>query len=459
MHKLKREKQHVYFIGIGGAGVSALARYYLAQKWTVSGSDLAESPITLRLRKNGANVKIGHRKTNVPPDATLVIRSQAVRPENPELKESERRGIPTLSYPEAVGELTRQYKTIAVAGAHGKSTTTALAAFVSQNGGLDPTVIVGANLKEFGGGNFRQGKGNYLVLEADEFGRAFLSYSPAFAIVTNIDREHLDIYKDLADIKKTFLQFLGNVREGGGIILNQDNENIRSLKPKIAALARRNKLRVAWYSLKDPAAKKIRTIIAIPGTHNVSNALAAYRLGIMLGIPEKKILAAIHDYHGAGRRMEYRGEFKLSDGKKKIAVPVYDDYAHHPTEISATLQAFREKFPKAKIICVFQPHLAKRLDTLFKEFQTAFKDADVTLIFPLYAVAGRETVPLHDSEALVRVIQKREPKNLIFFMRDPKNLKSALKTLLSENTNLQKPAVIVMMGAGSIVQYTDALIH
>ncbi len=443
-------KKSVYFIGIGGAGMSALARYFLSQNWAVLGSDLAESGIVAQLRKEGAKVKIGQKNGNITAKIDLIIYSQAIRPENPELQEARRLNINTLSYPKVIGELTRKYKTIAIAGAHGKSTTTALAALVLQKGGLDPTVIVGANLKEFGGKNFRagDGKNNYLVLEADEFGRAFLHYSPTYTIITNIDREHLDIYKNLIDIKKTFLQLIVNTHDGGTVVINRDNKYCYSLKEKITAIARNKKLKIIWYSLYDSAAKKIQKKIPIPGKHNISNALAVYYLGKVLGVSEKNILAATGAYQGISRRMEYRGEMKTG-------ISVYDDYAHHPTEIKATLQAFREKFPKSTTICVFQPHQAKRLTVLFKEFQKAFDDADITIVLPLYKVPGRDEASPLDSEKLVSEIKKRQPKKSIFYLDDPMKIKTtiaAIQLLLKQKSNL------IMMGAGNIVQYTDNLL-
>jgi UDP-N-acetylmuramate--alanine ligase len=470
------QKKKVHFIGIGGAGMSALARYFLSQKWAVSGSDITESPILAMLRKEGVKVKIGHNKSHITADIALVVHSQAIRQDNPELEAARQFGIKEISYPEAIGELTQKYKTIAVSGAHGKSTTTALIALILEKGGLDPTVIVGANLKEFSGKNFRSGNGDCLVLEADEFGRAFLHYSPTCAVITNIDREHLDIYKNLTDIKNTFMRFLGNIHEGGTVIINRDDKNCFSLKKKIAGLAHRKKLNVIWYSLRDPSAKKIQKIIQIPGKHNVSNALAAYYLGRTLKISEKNILAAIDAYRGANRRMEFRGTMKNASGE----MLVYDDYAHHPTEIKATLRALREKFPKAEIVCAFQPHQAKRLAALFKEFQSAFDDADSALILPLYKVPGRdEESPIYNSEALVHAIQKRRPRQLVFYLNDPKNLKNALNTILSSRnmkdfcslkyssraeakSNVKKnhntQTVLVMMGAGDIVQWTEELL-
>lgn len=439
----------VHLIGIGGIGMSNLAYWFLASGWSVSGSDLTPSRITRELQKAHIRVKIGHKKANLPEGCGLVVYSQAVAKVNPELKEARRLGVPAVSYPEMLGRLTRNYKTIAVAGAHGKSTTSSLLALVLENAGLDPTVIVGTKLKEFGGKGFRAGKGEYLVIEADEYAGAFLHYSPLIAVVTNIDREHLDFYRDLTDVKKAFLAFTKNVAPGGTVVLSRDDKNLRSFKPQV---------RTVWYSLRQLEAKKIRKALFISGEHNVSNALAVWRTARLLGIPEKKIFEVFKKYRGSWRRMEYRGKFKIQ--KSKVKIDIYDDYAHHPTEIKATLQAFREKYPGSKIVCVFQPHQAERLKALFKDFQTAFDAADVALILPVYQVAGRDKPsPKFDSESLVKAIQRKQPKKLIFYLSDPKNLKKALSTLLLPATHHSLPAIVVMMGAGNIVDYTDSLIH
>ena len=456
----------VHFIGIGGIGMSALARYYKSHGCAVSGSDSAKSTITESIRKDAINVKIGHRKGNLPANVAVVVISQAIQPNNPELKEARQRGVRVLTYPEAIGELTREYKTIAVAGAHGKSTTTALAALAGIRGGFDPTVIVGVNLKEFGGKNFRHGKSDWLVLEADEFGRAFLNYSPFIAIATNIDREHLDVYKNLANIKSTFLKFFSNVHPGGALILNRDDKNLFSLKTRITAIAKKNKLRVVWYSIqgigKNSGAslklKKLRGVIKISGEHNLSNAMAVYELGEILKIPEEKIMEAIGVYRGAWRRMEYRGKFFLSNSKQSI--PVYDDYAHHPTEIRATLKAFKDKFSGAPLVCVFQPHQAKRLQVLFREFTSAFTNADALVLIPSYTVAGRDAVASKfTAERLATAITKKYPRKKIYYLENPKRIKKILTYILPFLTKISSPApVVVMMGAGDVVQYTDVLI-
>ncbi len=435
--------------------MSNLAYWFKADKWAVSGSDLTASQITRDLQKARIKVKIGHKKANLPRGCDLVVYSQAISKTNPELKEARRRGVPAISYPEMLGRLTGSYKTLAVAGAHGKSTTSSLLALVLKNGGLDPTAIVGTKLKEFGGKGFRAGKSEYLVAEADEYGGAFLHYSPALAIITNIDREHLDFYRNLNGVKRAFSDFIKNIKPGGALILNRDDENLRSLKiPKIPA-------KVIWYSLRNPEAKKIRKSLFIPGEHNVSNALAVYKAARLLGIPEKKIFEVFKEYRGSWRRMEFRGTFHVP--RSTLRIPVYDDYAHHPTEIRATLQAFKDKYPTSKIICVFQPHQAERLKALFKDFQAAFDAADVALILPVYRVAGRERQATSyklqaTSEGLVKAIQKRQPQKLIFHLADPKNIEKALSVLLPPTTYHLPPTVIIMMGAGDIVDFTNRLI-
>ncbi|RJP45681.1 UDP-N-acetylmuramate--L-alanine ligase [Candidatus Parcubacteria bacterium] len=438
----------VHFVGIGGIGMSALARWFLAQNWAVSGSDIARSSITRNLKEVGSRVKIGHKKANLSPKTALLIYSQAIPRSNPELQAGKELGVPALAYPEAIGLLTTMYTTVAVAGAHGKSTSTAILALILEEAGFDPTVIVGTNLKEFGNTNFRRGKSKYLVLEADEWKASFLSYSPAAILVTNVDKEHLDFYKNIGGVKNAFLKFIGRVRRKGIAVLNKDSDLLASLQGRIARIARKNGLRIFWYSLSSKQSSLVKKTIRVPGKHNVSNALGARTLARALGVPEKAIRRAISKFRGSWRRMEYRGKFR--------GAMIFDDYAHHPTEIRATLQAFREKYPGKKILCVFQPHQAKRLAALFGEFRKAFDGADETFILPVYEVAGRDSVSARfGSRELVRAIQAREPKKLLFYLEDPKNLKRAILSLSSPLPR----KIIVMMGAGDIVNRTPLLVR
>ncbi len=466
-------EKSVYFIGIGGIGMSSLARWFKAQNWAVFGSDMAESKITQELKKDGIKVKIGHKKGNLERKIGLVVYNNAIPGGNPELLEARKRGLPVYSYPEAVGELTRGYETFAVAGAHGKSTTTSLLSLVLMKAGFDPTVIVGTKLKEFGDTNFRLGRKDYLVLEADEWKAAFLNYSPTFTIITNIDKEHLDFYKSFENVEKSFLKFIGNMKLGGTLFVNKDNGNLLKLKKEIERAAREKSVNVVWYSLADrPDLKsKLKKTLLIPGEHNLMNALAVLVLARELGIGEDLALAALHGYEGAWRRFEYRGDLNVRKMKigsvkwrKKTKVPVYDDYAHHPTEIDATLSAFREKFPNHKIICVFEPHQAKRLQNLFREFTTAFDKADYLILMPTYKVAGRDKISkAYTSESLAKRVERLNKNLNVTFCRDyqklPKVLHDIMHPFSARGAKGATPKfVVVMMGAGTIANHTDGLL-
>ena len=471
-------KPRVHFIGIGGIGTSALARWFLSHNYIVSGSDVSPSEIISELKKQGVKIFIGHKAKNLPKEANLAIFSAAVPADNPERRQAAKLGIPVKSYSEAVGDLTKQYKTIAVAGAHGKSTTTALLSLVLIKANFDPTVIVGTKLKEFGDSNFRNGKGDYLVLEADEYNDSFLNYSPTAVIILNIDREHLDYYKNLAVIKKSFLKFIDNIRPNGILVLNKDDKNLLSLKNKIQKISQKKKLKVFWYGiighpmsqiltkkLRTSDVQKLKSVLKILGEHNVSNALAVYTLTKALNVKEKDILGAISRYRGAWRRMEYRGELKTKNSKLKAKI--YDDYAHHPTEIKATLAGIARKWPKTGLICVFQPHQAKRLSLLFKDFVGAFNEVNYLILLDIYKVAGREKLSQNvSSKKLATAIKNRLVKprthysklKTVIYLPHPRELKQVLNNLLkTQNSKLK--TVIVMMGAGDIYKLTDKLLQ
>lgn len=451
------KKSIVHFIGIGGIGISALARYFLAQKALISGSDSSASKNTAELVKEGVEVKIGHKTGNITPKIGLVIHSAAIKPDNPEILKARKLGIPIKSYSEAIGELTKKYKTIAISGSHGKSTTTSLLSLVLMNTSFDPTIIVGTKLKEFNGRNFRKGKSDYLVLEADEYQKSFLHYSPIAAIITNIDREHLDVYKNLNNIKNVFLKFIKNIWLGGILVVNKDDKNLFGLAEKIQKIVKKNNLKVLWYSIKNfrtSDVKKLKKVLNIYGDHNLSNALAVYTLARALKINQKKILKFLSAYRGAWRRMEYRGDLKVSKFKS-LKVEVYDDYAHHPTEIKATLSGLRQKYPRAKIICVFQPHQAQRLKALFKEFTKSFDMADNLILLDIFKVKGRDKVSQKiNSKKLSDAIKKRKTSPSVLYLKNPKNLPKILSTA----SNLRESAIIVIMGAGDIYKLTDKLI-
>ena len=276
----------IHLIGIGGIGVSALAQYYLAKGYDVSGSDLAASEITDFLKEKGVRVFIGNSEDNIKNDTDLVVYSPAVKPDNPEFKKAKELNIKLQSYPEALGKLTKEYFTIAVAGAHGKSTTTAMLALVLIKAGIDPTVIVGTKVKEFGNSNFRFGESKFLVIEACEYDSSFLNYSPNIIVVTNVDKEHLDFFKTFANVKKAFKDFIVRLPNDGFLIFNGDDKNLSVIARSIAT-KQSSSLRLLRFARNDSVAREVRKILKVPGEHNVSNALAVLSVARILGIPDK----------------------------------------------------------------------------------------------------------------------------------------------------------------------------
>ncbi len=391
----------IHFIGIGGIGVSALAGYYLAKGHKITGSDLALGP---------------HKTKNVPKDADLVIHSPAITPDNPEIKQAKKLKIKIQTYPQALGELTKEYFTVAVSGTHGKSTTCAMIALILMKAELDPTVIIGTKLKEFHGNNFRIGKSKYLVIEADEWQASFLNYWPKIIVLTNIEREHLDYYRDLDHILKTYKKFISHL-------------------PKHGVLIDARK-----YSLKQKEAEKLKEILQVPGEHNIYNALAALNTARALGVSDKVSFQALSEYKGVWRRFEI-----IKKGKTTFI----SDYAHHPTEVKATLQAAREKFPDKEIWCIFQPHQYQRTFYLFNDFVRVFSNAliDKLIITDIYDVAGREKKEIKEkisSKELVKKIKKAEKLYL------PKEkIKDYLKR------NLKGGEVVIIMGAGDVYKLLD----
>ena len=431
----------IHFVGIGGIGVSALAKYYLEKGCRISGSDLVSSEITEALKKLGAKIFTGKHKTkNLPKNANLVIYSPAVKPNNPELKEAKKLKIKCQSYPEALGELTKKYFTIAVSGTHGKSTTTAMIGLLLAKAGLDPTIIVGTKLKEFGDSNCRVGKSRYLVIEADEHMASFLNYWPKIIVLTTIEADHLDYYKNLKNILKTFQEYIKHLPKEGILVVNRDDKNIK----KIISSLRINgsPTSIIFYSLKQEETKTIRKILKIPGEHNVSNALAALTVTRALKIPDKISFKALSEYKGSWRRFEIK-KIKCNEERARY-ITLVSDYGHHPTEIKVTLKAAREKFPKKKIWCVFQPHQYQRTFYLFKDFVKVFRQApvDKLIITDIYDVAGREEKKIKkkiNSEKLVKAVNK----NWVIYLPKKKIINYLKK-------NLKGGEVVVIMGAGDI---------
>ncbi len=380
----------VHFIGIGGIGISAIARMFLLKgnpstgsgRIRVSGSDMAESEVTEELRKCGVRVCIGQRAENIPTECDLVIYTIAVPPDNPEFAEAKQRGMPLLSYPEALGIISKEKFTIAISGTHGKTTTAAMVAKILMDAGLDPTVIIGSFLqgstldREKGrtfSTNFIAGKSKYLVVEGCEYRRSFLNLSPQILVILNIDADHLDYYKDLADIKSAFAELAAKVPKTGVVITE-----------------------IEYGAVALPADFKPR----IPGKHNLQNARAAVAVARSLGIADAAALRSLADFRGTWRRFEYRG-------KAQNGAFVYDDYGHHPTEIEATLQGAREAFPTQKIVVVFQPHLYSRTKDHLDAFGQCFALAAAVVLLPIYPAREQDPGDIN-SKMVVAEIQKND---------------------------------------------------
>lgn len=429
----------IHFIGAGGIGMSALARYFHAAGHAVTGSDLTESEITRELVAEDISVVIGpHKAANIPKHCFAVIHTAAIPEDNRELVAARKRGVPAKTYAEQIGDLTRRYHTVTISGSHGKSTTTAMTALVLESGYYDPTVILGAKIKEFGNSNFRKGKSRYFVLEADEWNRSFLHYHPTVAVVTNIDAEHLDTYGTVRAVETTFRDYLSKVPEHGQIIANKDDARARNVAKQFGK-------KVVWYSRKDVEAAVLRRILRVPGEHNISNALAALHAGRVFGISDPAILHALSRYTGAWRRFEFKGMVRDAY--------VYTDYGHHPTEIHATLAAAREAFPFRRIWCVYEPHQYARLHYLWKEFTGAFDRADRTLLLPVYGVTGREQAEAAkhvNAISLAHELQKRGKRAW-----HVQSFYQAKEYLMSE---VRPSDVLLVMGAGTIYEFAKDLV-
>jgi UDP-N-acetylmuramate--alanine ligase len=446
--------RRVHFTGIGGIGMSGIAEVLINLGFTVTGSDRALSTITEHLRSLGAGIREGHSGDAVR-DADVVVISSAVRPDNPEVLAARDLKIPVIRRAEMLGELMRMKQGIAIGGTHGKTTTTSMIGLVLQEGGFDPTLIVGGRLKSLKT-NARLGEGDYLVVEADEFDRSFLSLTPTVAVVTNIESEHLDCYKDLDEIKRTFVSFVNKVPFYGAAVLCLDEPAIQEILPRIER-------RILTYGLTpqadcraaDPAFHETRSeftavwrneilgrvTLQLPGLHNVKNALAAVAVGIELEIPFEAIRRGLYEFTGVHRRFE----IKASDGD----VIVVDDYAHHPTEIKATLRAARTGWNR-RVIAVFQPHLYSRTRDFHQEFGQSFFDADVLIVTDVYG--SREDPIPGVSGALVADAAKSFGHKRVLTVKDPAGAAEAVLGLVRPGD------LVVTMGAGDIHKAGDAVI-
>lgn len=413
--------KHIHVIGIGGIGTSSLAQIFHEKGDKISGSDMSASEITTALKRKGIKITIGHNASNIKSWHDLVIYSPAIPPTNEELIAAKKLHIKCLSYPEALGKLSKNYYTIAIAGTHGKSTTTAMTSLVLNS--LDPTVVIGTKLRQFKNRNFRVGKSKYLVVEACEYRGSFLHLHPDILVITNIEAEHLDYFKNFEAYKKAFAKLAAKIPKNGYIIINSTDKNVQSVVKSAHAKI------VAW---KKPANVKL----AIPGDFNRKNATAAETVGKLLGIDAKNIEKALKSFKGSWRRMQYKQK-KL--GKTRFI----DDYGHHPTEIRLTLAAIREKHPNEKILCVFQPHQYSRTRLLLKEFGKSFQSVDGVIIPNIYRVRDpEEEVRKISTDDLVQEIRKHNAHVI-----NGEGLKNTAQYI---KKNHQKYDLIVTMGAGDI---------
>jgi UDP-N-acetylmuramate--alanine ligase len=449
---MKRRVKQIHFVGIGGIGMSGIAEVLLNLGYRVAGSDLAESETTLRLRQAGAAVVIGHRAENLG-HADVVVTSSAVRPDNPEVAAAHERAIPVIPRAEMLAELMRMKYGVAVAGTHGKTTTTSLIATVLACGGLDPTAVIGGKLNIFGS-NAKLGQGELLVAEADESDGSFLKLSPTIAIVTNIDPEHLDHYRDLGEIQAAFLEFINKVPFYGLAVLCLDHENVQALIPQV-------KKRYVTYGLSTQANYRAdgisfqgvmtsfkafengrelgRVSIQMPGLHSVSNALATIAAARELDLEFGVVQEALSSFSGVQRRFQIKGEW---DG-----IMVVDDYGHHPAEIKATLSAARSGWGRRTVV-VFQPHRYTRTRDLLKEFFTAFNQADVLFLLDIYP-AGEDPIPGVKAENLYEGIKGHGHKDVTLADR-----KEALELLLPR---LKRGDLVITLGAGDVWKIGEAL--
>jgi len=424
----------VHFIGIGGIGVSAIAKMMLNQGKSVSGSDVSESPITLNLAKSGATVHIGQRASNVPPEADLVVYTVAIKEDNPELVEARRRGLRSATYPEVLGVISKEKFTIAVAGSHGKTTTTAMIADVLIDAGFDPTVIVGSLMKSTGT-NYVVGKSKFLILEACEYRRSFLNINSKISVITNIDDDHLDYYRDLAGVQKGFREFVERLPADGKLICDLDGKN---MLPVVSNFSENDNKKINYAEISDSDIPKLK----IPGRHNIENAKVALSVALLVGVEKSKAIESLKKFSGTWRRFEFLG-------KTKNGTEIYDDYAHHPTEIRATITTACEFFSDKKITVVFQPHLYSRTKEHLEEFAECFVGIDEVIVAPIYA-AREPTDPNISSEILAERMQRSGVNaiSLSDFVTIEKHLNE--KIFANIDTKDSKRNVIITMGAGDV---------
>jgi UDP-N-acetylmuramate--alanine ligase len=450
---MKHKVRHIHFVGVGGAGMSGIAEVLLTLGYQVSGSDLAENAATRRLAKLGAKIHVSHASQHVE-GADAVVVSTAVRGDNPEVTAARGKRIPVVPRALMLAELMRLKQGVAIAGTHGKTTTTSLVASVLAEGGLDPTFVIGGRLIA-AGSNARLGAGDFIVVEADESDASFLHLQPVIAVVTNIDADHMDTYEhDFARLKQAFVQFLQNLPFYGAAILCIDDPQVREIMPFVSkpvltygtaadaavrAEAIEHDAGRMRFKLRRDKAAPLDVTLNLPGRHNVLNALAAVAVAGEIGIADAAMLKAFAEFHGVGRRFQNHGEVALADGGAFVLI---DDYGHHPAEMAATLEAARGAFPGRRIVLAFQPHRFTRTRDLFEDFVKVLSSADAVLLAEVYP-AGEPPIVAADGRSLARALRvagKVEP----IFVEDIGAMPEAIRRAA------QHGDVVVTMGAGSI---------
>jgi UDP-N-acetylmuramate--alanine ligase len=452
-----QNRYHIHFVGIGGIGMSGIAELLLNLGYKVSGSDLMRSDITENLTRLGGTIYLGHAAENIS-GADVVVVSSAIDPNNPETQAAQNASLPVIPRAEMLAELMRLKYSIAIAGAHGKTSTTSLVASVLAAGGLDPTVVIGGKLMGIGS-NAVLGKGDFIVAEADESDGSFLKFSPAIAVVTNIDREHLDFYSDMDHIKSVFLEFIDRIPFYGLAVLCLDNEPIQELLPNI-------KRRHTTYGLSAQADLRATAItfrqlqsnfdvhsithgelghitLNRPGLHNVYNALASVAVGLELGVDFETIAKALASVKGVQRRLEIKAEV---DG-----ITVIDDYGHHPTEIKSTLEALRNSWPDRRIVVVFQPHRFTRTQALFDEFTRAFYQSDILVVMPIYP-ASETPIKGVSGRRLYEGIKEHGHKDV----RYAEDAEAVITTLLD---TVAHGDLVLTLGAGNVYKLGEDLLE
>ncbi|MDH5611645.1 MAG: UDP-N-acetylmuramate--L-alanine ligase [Gammaproteobacteria bacterium] len=455
-----RRIRKVHFVGIGGAGMSGIADVMNTLGYEVSGSDLADNAITRGLQKEGIKVYQGHNAAQVK-NVDVVVTSSAINAENPEVKTARELRIPIVPRAEMLAELMRFSHGIAIAGTHGKTTTTSLVTSVLAAGNLDPTYVIGGKLNS-SSVHASLGSGKYLVAEADESDASFLYLQPMMSVVTNIDADHLPTYhNDFERLREAFVEFLHHLPFYGLAVVCVENEEVRNILPKITRPVLRygieheadvyafniqpSGMQTSFDVMLPERSEPLAITLNMPGTHNVLNALAAIAIGHELGVKDDDIQSALAGFEGVGRRMHLYGDIQTPAGK----VTLVDDYGHHPTEVAATLQAVRTGWPDKRLVLVFQPHRYTRTRDLFEDFTDVLADVDVLLLSEVYA-AGEEVIAGADGRSLCAAIRTRGKVNPIF-IKDVDEVADSLRAIIQDGD------IILTLGAGSIGRVAENL--